>query len=174
VTRPLLSGVPGEGIAGLSTGGAATATEQKEESEEREEGGGAGEGGLDAHWPRCNRTMDGTSQHRPAHQTKSEKVLKYSGYSLCQSDDGTTNGTTLWLGGQILSAYLPTLKTRPGKAIELGSGIGLSACDTLDRLQPLSALLTRFQTHSRFAWLGCGSNRPPERHRLGPRSERRR
>ncbi|KAF9652829.1 hypothetical protein BDM02DRAFT_3160237 [Thelephora ganbajun] len=71
--------------------------------------------------------MDRTSQHRPAHQTKSEKILKYSGYSLRQSDDGVTNGTTLWLGGQILSAYLPTLKTRPGKAIELGSGIGLSA-----------------------------------------------
>ncbi|KAF9792721.1 hypothetical protein BJ322DRAFT_996726 [Thelephora terrestris] len=71
--------------------------------------------------------MDGTGQHRPAHETKSEKILKYSGYSLRQSDDGTTNGTTLWLGGQILSAYLPTLKTRPGKAIELGAGIGLSA-----------------------------------------------
>ena len=96
---------------------------------EGEEGGGAGEGGLDAHWPRCNRTMDGPSLHRPAHLTKSEKVLTYSGYSLRQSDDGATNGTTLWLGGQILSAYLPTLKTRPGKAIELGSGIGLSACD---------------------------------------------
>ena len=75
--------------------------------------------------------MDGTAQHRPAHQTKSEKILTYSGYSLHQSDDGATNGTTLWLGGQILSAYLPTLKLkrRPGKAIELGSGIGLSACD---------------------------------------------
>ena len=75
--------------------------------------------------------MDGTSEHRPAHQTKSEKNLKYSGYSLRQSDDGATNGTTLWLGGQILSTYLPTLKLKrqPGKAIELGSGIGLSACE---------------------------------------------
>ena len=118
-------------------------------------------GGLDAHWPRCNRTMDGTGQHRPAHHTKSEKTLRYSGYSLRQSDDGVTNGTTLWLGGQILSAYLPTLKTRPGKAIELGSGIGLSACD-ISSSTASSALLTRFQTHSRFTWLGCRSNRPPE------------
>jgi len=131
-------------------------------AEEREEGG-AGEGGLDAHSPRCNRTMDGTSQHRPAHQTKSEKILKYSGYSLRQSDDGVTNGTTLWLGGQILSAYLPTLKIRPGKAIELGSGVGLSACD-ISSPSALSAPLTRFQTHSRFTRLGCCGNRPPKRH----------
>lgn len=115
-------------IVELSTERTTTTAEQKEDGEERKEGG-TGEGGLDAHLPRCNRTMNGSSQHRPAHQTKSEKILEYSGYSLCQSDDGVTNGTTLWLGGQILSAYLPTLRMGPGKAIELGSGIGLSACD---------------------------------------------
>ena len=150
---------------GLSTGRTTTGTGQKEDGEEREEGGGAGEGGLDAHWPRCNRTMDGTSHHRPGHQTKSEKVLKYSGYSLRQSDDGATNGTTLWLGGQIMSAYLPTMKkTRPGKAIELGSGIGLSAYGVSSLFSPSLLSLTHFQTHSRFARLGCRGNRPPERH----------
>ena len=164
MAKPLFSGVPREKKAeGCRRGGRQRWAERKEDSEEREQGGGAGEVGLDARWPRCNRTMDGTNQHRPAHQTKSEKILKYSGYSLRQSDDGATNGTTLWLGGQILSAYLPTLKTRPGKAIELGSGIGLSACG-LSSLPALSVPLTHFQTHSRFTWLGCRSNRPPERY----------
>jgi len=153
----------GDKSARSSTGRATTGTGQREDTEERGEGGGGGEGGLDAHLPRCNRTMDGTGQHRPAHQTKSEKTLKYSGYSLRQSDDGVTNGTTLWLGGQILSAYLPTLKTRPGKAVELGSGIGLSAYG-ISSPPALPAPLTRFQTHSRFTWLGRRGNRPPDRH----------
>lgn len=155
----------------LSTGCATTTTEQKDDGEERERGR-TGEGGLDAHLPRCNRTMDGTTHHRPAHQTKSEKILRYSGYSLCQSDDGATNGTTLWLGGQILSAYLPTLRTGPGKAIELGSGIGLSACDASLPPALSSTPLTRSQTHSRFAGLGRCGDRPPKCHRLGPWSER--
>lgn len=54
---------------------------------------------------------------------------------LAQADTaGTTTGTTLWLGAQVLSAYLLWLfpisdasTTRRGKAIELGSGIGLTS-----------------------------------------------
>ena len=133
VTRPLSGGILGgkRGVVGEES----DTGDGGEKGLQGGEKGVRGEGGLDAHWPRCNRTMDGTSQHRPAHQTKSEKILRYSGYSLRQSDDGTTNGTTLWLGGQILSAYLPTLRARAGKAIELGSGIGLSACG-VSLLQP--------------------------------------
>ncbi|KZT11232.1 uncharacterized protein LAESUDRAFT_642221, partial [Laetiporus sulphureus 93-53] len=50
-------------------------------------------------------------------------------------DDGSTNGTALWLGAQCLSMYLlDILRAKPRadgqrrRAIELGSGIGLSAC----------------------------------------------
>jgi hypothetical protein len=74
----------------------------------------------------------------PAHQTKHFSVLearigKYT-FRLNQSAKGDTNGTALWLGGQLLSAHLLELHAigkliRKGdakaSAIELGSGIGL-------------------------------------------------
>ncbi|KAI6045383.1 hypothetical protein EDC04DRAFT_2921621 [Pisolithus marmoratus] len=74
----------------------------------------------------------------PAHQTKHLPTLTYpfidSVFHLTQSSDGTSNGTALWLGAQLLSAYLAAVvrsksvscKTRP-RAVELGSGIGLTA-----------------------------------------------
>ena len=52
--------------------------------------------------------------------------------------NGVSNGTNLWLGGQALALFLahnlPALQhvshdpTRPLRVIELGSGIGLTAC----------------------------------------------
>ncbi|KAJ7685129.1 hypothetical protein DFH06DRAFT_1028514 [Mycena polygramma] len=69
----------------------------------------------------------------PATHTKHSKVLSIpiqsSVFHLAQSDDGVSNGTALWLGAQCLSAYLThSAVTRPGmRAIELGSGIGLTA-----------------------------------------------
>ncbi|KAK0459640.1 putative methyltransferase-domain-containing protein [Desarmillaria tabescens] len=73
----------------------------------------------------------------PAHATKHLPLLSYSfssslTFRLAQSDDGTSNGTALWLGAQVLSVYLAQVVHprlfRPGmRVIELGSGIGLSA-----------------------------------------------
>ena len=74
---------------------------------------------------------------QPASETKHVQQLAYefSGHTflLNQRDaHGLTNGTTLWLGGQILIYYLaslPEIKTlgKRKTAIELGSGIGLTA-----------------------------------------------
>ncbi|TFY60280.1 hypothetical protein EVJ58_g5252 [Rhodofomes roseus] len=74
---------------------------------------------------------------RPAHSTKHLALLRYPFrdlvFHLAQRDDGLTNGTALWLGAQCLSLYLADalrLKAPPARrlrAIELGSGIGLSA-----------------------------------------------
>jgi len=81
-------------------------------------------------------------EHRsplPAHHTKNIRILNYpfttSTFHLGQVDDGITNGTALWLGAQCLSLYLAathnrfrsSIGTRP-RAVELGSGIGLTAC----------------------------------------------
>ncbi|KAI0748253.1 hypothetical protein C8Q80DRAFT_1170895 [Daedaleopsis nitida] len=79
----------------------------------------------------------------PAHETKHIPLLVYpfgpAHFHLAQRDNGVTNGTGLWLGAQCLSLYLAeSLKNKsqsPGtsaggnrpRAIELGSGIGLSA-----------------------------------------------
>ncbi|KAJ3916262.1 hypothetical protein F5877DRAFT_91859 [Lentinula edodes] len=77
---------------------------------------------------------------QPAHETKHQSTLEYSfspqlTLHLAQkshSDDyssiGTT-GTTLWLGAQCLSAYIAQYHkpSSNARAIELGSGIGLSA-----------------------------------------------
>ena len=72
----------------------------------------------------------------PAHYTKHLNTLRYSiGHdlivSLAQLDDGKTNGTTLWLGAQCLSLFLANSRKRTlahPKAVELGSGIGFTAC----------------------------------------------
>ena len=84
----------------------------------------------------------------PAHQTKHQSVLHYPfrehSFHLTQLDNGITNGSALWLGAQCLTLYLQDLfKNKPNshvsypnirqsarrpRAIELGSGIGLSAC----------------------------------------------
>lgn len=47
----------------------------------------------------------------PAHQTKHLPLIVYPvcdniKFELAQSDDGANNGTALWLGAQILSAFL--------------------------------------------------------------------
>lgn len=81
---------------------------------------------------------------RPAHETKHIPVLSYpfrtQQFHLAQLDNGATNGSALWLGAQCLSLFFSdNLKRRPSpsghpdaafrpRAIELGSGIGLSAC----------------------------------------------
>ncbi|KAJ2936714.1 hypothetical protein H1R20_g380, partial [Candolleomyces eurysporus] len=74
---------------------------------------------------------------QPAHLTKHIPLLSYSflsaAFHLTQRADGVHNGTALWLGGQILAHYLAQYHTRfksahtPPRAIELGSGIGLTA-----------------------------------------------
>ncbi|KAJ6630743.1 hypothetical protein B0H10DRAFT_1982685, partial [Mycena sp. CBHHK59/15] len=69
----------------------------------------------------------------PASLTKHSKNLACpfgpTTFQLLQSDDGVSNGTGLWLGAQCLSAYLAySGVVKSGmKAIELGSGIGLTA-----------------------------------------------
>ncbi|KAI0780801.1 hypothetical protein BD413DRAFT_600328 [Trametes elegans] len=82
---------------------------------------------------------------RPAHETKHIPMLDYPfrdhRFHLAQLDNGATNGSALWLGAQCLSLFLadslknkphpsspgsPAAQVRP-RAIELGSGIGLSA-----------------------------------------------
>ncbi|KAH9934621.1 uncharacterized protein B0H18DRAFT_869423 [Fomitopsis serialis] len=73
----------------------------------------------------------------PAHSTKHIALLRYPFHGhlfyLAQRDNGLTNGTALWLGAQCLSLFLADALRRqapPGRrlrAIELGSGIGLSA-----------------------------------------------
>ncbi|KAI5122063.1 hypothetical protein M0805_006047 [Coniferiporia weirii] len=81
----------------------------------------------------------------PAHQTKHRSTLVYpfNGvvFTLAQSDNGHSNGTALWLGAQCLSAFLADVlpgtpdpvagparpNARRPRAIELGSGVGLSA-----------------------------------------------
>ena len=81
---------------------------------------------------------------RPAHETKHIAILEYPFrdhvFQLAQRDNGATNGTGLWLGAQCLTLYLADLlKNKPPssglsaganrpRVIELGSGIGLSAC----------------------------------------------
>lgn len=90
---------------------------------------------------------------QPAHHTKHLPVLAYPlnsvTFHLVQRDDGTSNGTALWLGAQVLSIYLSAefkgksrkiietgtdnnasdlCDTARPKAVELGSGIGLMAC----------------------------------------------
>ncbi|KAF8902055.1 putative methyltransferase-domain-containing protein [Gymnopilus junonius] len=76
---------------------------------------------------------------QPAHFTKHISLLSYpflsSTFTLTQVNDGISNGTALWLGGQCLAMYLaqeqhklrPQGSSRPPRAIELGSGIGLTA-----------------------------------------------
>ncbi|KAF9532255.1 hypothetical protein CPB83DRAFT_847524 [Crepidotus variabilis] len=75
---------------------------------------------------------------QPAHLTKHIPQLQYNfnstPYSLAQLTDGVSNGTALWLGGQCLAMYLAQhhgklfkSESRTPRAIELGSGIGLTA-----------------------------------------------
>jgi hypothetical protein len=80
----------------------------------------------------------------PASETKHVQQLSYEfiggrTFRLQQRDEhGLTNGTTLWLGGQVLSYYLASILDRGDagtkdnmgrrkRAIELGSGIGMTA-----------------------------------------------
>ncbi|CCM02345.1 uncharacterized protein FIBRA_04440 [Fibroporia radiculosa] len=68
------------------------------------------------------------SKHRPLLRHPFRRLL----FHLAQRDDGASNGTALWLGAQCLSLYLadnvsPPRRTARPRAIELGSGIGLSA-----------------------------------------------
>ncbi|KAJ7172535.1 hypothetical protein C8R46DRAFT_1086320, partial [Mycena filopes] len=71
----------------------------------------------------------------PATNTKGLPVLRCpfpsasTVFELHQSDDGSSNGTALWLGAQCLSAYLvhSAIVKQGMRAIDLGSGIGLTA-----------------------------------------------
>ncbi|KIY68598.1 hypothetical protein CYLTODRAFT_320136, partial [Cylindrobasidium torrendii FP15055 ss-10] len=63
----------------------------------------------------------------PSQYTKHLPTLQCGQFNLKQSDDGRSNGTALWLGAQVLTAYLTAANLPPGRAIELGSGIGLTA-----------------------------------------------
>ncbi|TDL27350.1 hypothetical protein BD410DRAFT_740300 [Rickenella mellea] len=75
----------------------------------------------------------------PAHFTKHHPTLVYPFgthvFYLAQLNDGTANGTALWLGAQCMSVFLvdavrqikPKSQRRRPKAIELGSGVGLTA-----------------------------------------------
>ncbi|TCD60575.1 hypothetical protein EIP91_009847 [Steccherinum ochraceum] len=77
----------------------------------------------------------------PAHHTKHVPLLQYpfrnASFHISQLDNGHTNGSALWLGAQCLSLYLADLYATKSKsllsdgckprAIELGSGVGLTA-----------------------------------------------
>ncbi|QRW14648.1 methyltransferase domain protein [Ceratobasidium sp. AG-Ba] len=71
---------------------------------------------------------------QPAHHTKHLPILalpfRAHTFTLAQADDGVSNGTALWLPGQVLSALiasLPAPKSARPRALELGSGIGFTA-----------------------------------------------
>ena len=104
---------------------------------------------------------------RPAHETKHVPLLDHPFrdrvFHLTQLDNGATNGTGLWLGAQCLSLFLSdALKSKNSptalagacrpRAIELGSGIGLSACVLIAAL--------RSTIHRRF----CSFCRPVSLH----------
>lgn len=90
------------------------------------------------------RLPPNTAKHRrmppscPAHATKHVPLLAFSTpnatFHLAQLQDGVANGTALWLGAQCLAAYLAESHLRyrstppTPAAIELGSGVGLTAC----------------------------------------------
>lgn len=86
-----------------------------------------------------NPTFNMTSSV-PAHLTKHIPRLQHPfnnlSFALAQRADGVSNGTALWLSGQCLSIYLADTHAkfasaqRPPRALELGSGIGLTACVT--------------------------------------------
>ncbi|CAE6418560.1 unnamed protein product [Rhizoctonia solani] len=70
----------------------------------------------------------------PAHNTKHLPFLhipfREHLFVLAQADDGASNGTALWLSGQVLAAYvasLPPPAKNAAHVIELGSGIGFTA-----------------------------------------------
>lgn len=100
----------------------------------------------------------------PAHETKHIPLLVYpfgpAHFHLAQRDNGVTNGTGLWLGAQCLSLYLAeSLKNKSSslgasagakrpRAIELGSGIGLSACVSGRRFRCVDQLLFARCSHS--------------------------
>ncbi|KAI0337072.1 hypothetical protein BDW22DRAFT_1416037 [Trametopsis cervina] len=84
------------------------------------------------------------NKNLPAHETKHLARLEYtfnkSTFYLAQRNDGSTNGTALWMGAQVLSAWLAEhhdttqrvkksaeVEARRPRVIELGSGIGLTA-----------------------------------------------
>lgn len=84
------------------------------------------------------------NQNLPAHETKHLPRLEYtfrnSTFRLVQRNDGSTNGTALWMGAQALAAWLAEQhgkkqrpkksaqnRTRRPRVLELGSGIGLTA-----------------------------------------------
>lgn len=83
----------------------------------------------------------GVCAPQPAHHTKHLAELAYTfkqcTFRLAQLNNGNTNGTALWMGAQVLSAWLAhTLDNknrvkhaagRRPRVLELGSGIGLSA-----------------------------------------------
>ncbi|KAH7340265.1 hypothetical protein B0J17DRAFT_650547 [Rhizoctonia solani] len=48
-------------------------------------------------------------------------------FVLAQADNGASNGTALWLSGQVLAAYVASLPPKNARVIELGSGIGFTA-----------------------------------------------
>ncbi|KAJ7063239.1 hypothetical protein C8F01DRAFT_1219379 [Mycena amicta] len=66
----------------------------------------------------------------PASDTKNQPVVQYLSFHLQQSNDGMSNGTGLWLGAQVLSAFLSAGVAKNGmRVMELGSGVGaLSLC----------------------------------------------
>ncbi|TFK29857.1 hypothetical protein FA15DRAFT_581313 [Coprinopsis marcescibilis] len=103
----------------------------------------------------------------PAHATKHLPLLAYpfahSTFYLTQTADGAHNGTALWLAGQCLAFYLAHLRPNPSTAIELGSGVGLTALalaslgwDVLatDIHQVVSAVLSKNISHNLHAASG--------------------
>lgn len=107
---------------------------------------------IRTHQPLPTSPSPSTSMHQPlpAHQTKHLPTLTYPfngcTFLLAQSSDGISNGTALWLGAQLLAVYAASALNarRPGsegrpKAVELGSGVGLTAC-VLHRPRPYDSL----------------------------------
>jgi len=89
----------------------------------------------------------------PAFYSKHKPLLSTSfGLYLAQNDQGISNGTCLWLGGQVLAHYLAQTHARfrpPAsfvpRAIELGSGIGMTALVSPVRHSIYSIILTKHQ-----------------------------
>jgi protein N-lysine methyltransferase METTL21D len=90
---------------------------------------------------------------RPAHRTKHLPRVQYAlnraVFDIDQRDDsGHTTGSTVWLGAQCLALYLADSLAHAGprgsdparrpRAIELGSGLGLTACVPIPPGHPAS------------------------------------
>lgn len=110
----------------------------------------------------------------PAHESKHLLLLEYpfppssSTFFLSQLVDGQSNGTALWLGAQCLSLYLAHINhslvskcSGSPRVIELGSGIGLTACASYQVLHRYRSYFNHSLALSSLGWEVLATDIPP-------------